>query len=325
MSEQSTVRLDDRVAVVTGAGNGLGREYALALAERGAAVVVNDLGTDVRGKEVRVGDHPADRVVEEIRMKGGRAVASKASCSTYEGGQSIIATALDAFGRIDILVHNAGFLRNRSFADMTEEQFRTVIDVHLMGAFYTAQPAFRAMMNSGYGRIVLIGSAAGEFGSYWQANYSAAKAGVVGFMNDIANEGAEHGILVNTVLPLATTRLGVEEDDWAPGFFDAAPAGWAQELLVPDHGRDFVASMVVWLASENCKGTQNVYSVAGGRFARVFTGVTHGWLSNFPQAASPEDIEANLAEIEDLGRFTAPKVLYGEFEAILQNRANART
>jgi NAD(P)-dependent dehydrogenase (short-subunit alcohol dehydrogenase family) len=324
MTGKSEIRFDGRVAIVTGAGNGLGRDYAKALALRGAKVVVNDFGTDVKGNPV-AGQAPADQVVSEIVDAGGIAVASKVNCATRDGSGALIDAAMSEFGRLDALVHNAGFIRNSPFEAMTDEQFDAVLEVHLGGAFHLAQAAFRVMRPKQYGRVVLIGSAAGLFGGMWQANYTAAKAGVVGLMNDVAHEGADHGILVNTVFPMALTRLGLEADDWPPDFFASQPEGWQSVIQVPYHGRDFVAPMVVWLASERCQSTQHIYSVSGGRFARVFTGVSQGWMSNFPEASSPEDIEANIGRIDDISAFTTPRNMQSEISDVVvaQRRALA--
>jgi NAD(P)-dependent dehydrogenase (short-subunit alcohol dehydrogenase family) len=195
------LRFDDRVAVVTGAGNGLGRAHALLLAERGARVVVNDLGGSVAGDGADAG--AAAAVVDEIRQRGGTAVASTDSVSSAAGGAAIVQTALDEFGRLDILINNAGILRDVTLHRMTAEQFESVIAVHLLGAFYVTQPAFVHMRERGYGRIVLTTSAAGLYGNFGQVNYSAAKMGLVGMAKSISLEGAKYDIRANVVAPVA--------------------------------------------------------------------------------------------------------------------------
>jgi len=194
-----------QVAIVTGGGNGIGRAHCLALAARGAKLVVNDLGASSSG--AGRASEAADRVVDEIRAAGGEAIPNYESVATREGGAAIIAAALKAFGRIDALVNNAGFLTDAPFDEMTDAQIDTIIDVHLKGAFYVSQPAFRAMKDAGYGRIVFTGSASGMFGHAWHASYGAAKAGMLGLMNVVALEGVPHGILANAIMPNAVTRI----------------------------------------------------------------------------------------------------------------------
>jgi 3-hydroxy-3-methylglutaryl CoA synthase/NAD(P)-dependent dehydrogenase (short-subunit alcohol dehydrogenase family)/putative sterol carrier protein len=246
------IRFDDQVAVVTGAGGGLGRSYALELARRGARVVVNDLGgaRDGSGASTSL----ADSVVEEITTAGGTAVASYDSVATLEGGQNIVQTALDNFGRIDILINNAGILRDKSFAKMTPEMWGAVLDVHLQGAFNVTHPAFKAMREQGYGRIVMTTSAAGLFGNFGQTNYSAAKLGIVGLMNTLKLEGEKYNIKVNTVAPLATTRLTE----------DVLPPDFAERL-----GPELVTPLVIYLCSQQCADTGLVLNAGMGFFSRA--------------------------------------------------------
>jgi NAD(P)-dependent dehydrogenase (short-subunit alcohol dehydrogenase family)/acyl dehydratase/putative sterol carrier protein len=246
------VMLDGQVAVVTGAGGGLGRSYALELARRGARVVVNDLGgaRDGSGASTSL----ADSVVEEITTAGGTAVASYDSVATLEGGQNIVQTALDNFGRIDILINNAGILRDKSFAKMTPEMWGAVLDVHLQGAFNVTHPAFKAMREQGYGRIVMTTSAAGLFGNFGQTNYSAAKLGIVGLMNTLKLEGEKYNIKVNTVAPLATTRLTE----------DVLPPDFAERL-----GPELVTPLVIYLCSQQCADTGLVLNAGMGFFSRA--------------------------------------------------------
>ncbi|MGF6479023.1 SDR family NAD(P)-dependent oxidoreductase [Paraburkholderia sp. JPY419] len=321
----STIRFDGRVAIVTGAGSGLGRDYAKALAARGAAVVVNDLGTDPRGNVLSdIGARSsALGVVEEIETAGGKAIACHESCATRAGGTAIVDAALNAFGRVDVLIHNAGFLRNAPFEELTDEQIRSIMDVHLMAAFYVGQPAWRAMQAAKYGRIVLTSSASAMFGSVWQANYGAAKAGLVGLMNSIGAEGEKYGIQVNALLPCGASRLGQGSDEWPADFHDGMPEDFA--LVAAGIRNEFVVPMAIWLASERCKANRALYTATGGRFARVFVGEADGWLSQHGRPPTPEDIERHLAEIDDTTHFDQPQSVWGEFESIISAyRAEAK-
>lgn len=315
-----TIRFDGRVAIVTGAGNGLGRDYALALATRGARVVVNDLGVDTRGKLLgEGGESPAEAVVREIRAAGGEAVACHASCATRQGGAAIVEAAMDAFGRTDILIHNAGFLRNAGFENLTDEQISSIMDVHLMAGFYVGQPAYTVMKQQGYGRILLTSSASGVFGTPWQANYAAAKMGLVGLVNVIALEGEEHGITANGLLPAGSGRLGrPESSDWPEDFSDKSNPDL--ELLFPAMQNAFVTPMVLWLVSERCLTTHSLYSATAGRFARVFIGASRGWMSDYDNPPSPEDIEKHSAEIDDANEFDIPASMFDEFGPIVEAR-----
>ena len=279
------IRFDGRVAIVTGAGGGLGRVYALELAKRGAKVVVNDVG-GARDGSGEGSQSPADKVVEEIKALGGEAVASYDSVATVEGGEAIVKKALDAFGGVDILINNAGILRDRSFAKMGAEDWEKVISVHLMGAYNVTRPAFVAMREKGYGRIVMTTSAAGLFGNFGQANYSAAKMGLVGLMNTLKLEGEKYGIKVNTVAPLAATRL--TEDVLPPDLF---------EKLKPE----YVAPMVLYLASEECPVTGRIFNAGMAYYGRV--GIVQGRgvvLSGDDKAPTPEEVAASIDKIKDM-------------------------
>ncbi len=296
----SDIRFDDRVVIITGAGGGLGRTYALETAKRGAKVVVNDLGgaSDGTGK----GSAMADKVVDEITAAGGTAVANYDSVATPEGGKGIIQTALDNFGTVDAVINNAGILRDKTFAKMTVDEINLVLDVHLRGAFYVTQPAFQVMKEKGYGRIVFTSSGAGIFGNFGQANYGAAKMGLVGMMHVLAVEGAKYNIKSNAIAPTAKTRM--TEDLLGP----------MAEFVAPET----VTPMVVYLSSEACDVTHEIYSIGGGRFARAFVGVTPGWFAGKGAAVSAEDVSSNLATIRDTAGHTIPANIGDELGLIMK-------
>ena len=252
------LRFDGRVAVVTGGGRGLGRSYALLLASQGAKVVVNDPGGSITGDGTDAG--PAEEVVREITATGGTAVASTESVATPEGGTAIIDTALDRYGRIDILVHNAGNVRPASLKEMTYDDFEAIVDVHLRGAFHVVRPAFPLMCDTGYGRIVLTSSIGGLYGNHEVANYAVAKAGVIGLSNVAAIEGAAHGVRSNVIVPAAVTRM-------ADGIDTSA---------YPPMGPELVAPVVGWLAHESCSVTGEMLVALAGRVARAVVCETPG-------------------------------------------------
>jgi NAD(P)-dependent dehydrogenase (short-subunit alcohol dehydrogenase family) len=226
----SEIRYDGKVAIITGAGGGLGKTYALMLASRGASVVVNDLGGAADG--TGAGTSMADSVVKEITEAGGQAVSNYDSVATPEGGEAICKTALDAFGRIDILVNNAGILRDKTFAKLEPQHLEAVLDVHLKGGFFVTQPAFRAMKENNYGRIVFASSGAGIFGNFGQTNYGAAKMGLVGLCNVLAVEGAKYNIKCNAIAPIAKTRLTEQllgrSSTWAAAATRASSWAWGR-------------------------------------------------------------------------------------------------
>ncbi len=285
---------DGKVAIITGAGGGLGREHALLLASRGALVVVNDLGGSVDGTGSDEG--AAAKVVKEIRDAGGEAVADTNSVATPEGGAAIVQTALDAFGRVDIVINNAGILRDKSFHNMTPDLVGPVLDVHLRGAFNVTQPAWSRMREQGYGRVISTSSAAGVFGNFGQANYGAAKMGLVGFTNVLAVEGAKYGIKANAIAPLALTRM-TEDIMGALG-----------DKLDPA----LVSPLVTYLAHESCEPSGRVFSVGGGRVAEVFIAETKGWAS---PTLTPEDVRDNWSAITDREGYAVPANL-GEETAL---------
>jgi NAD(P)-dependent dehydrogenase (short-subunit alcohol dehydrogenase family) len=277
---------DGKVAIITGAGGGLGRQHALLLAKRGALVVVNDLGGNIDGTG---GDaSAAQKVVDEIKAAGGEAVADHNSVATPEGGAAIVKTAVDTFGRVDIVINNAGILRDKSFHNMSPDLMNPVFDVHLKGAFHVTQPAWVLMREQGYGRIISTSSAAGIFG--------AAKLGLVGFTRVLAVEGAKYNIKANAIAPLALTRM--TED----------LMGALADKLDPAQ----VSPIVAWLAHEDCPVTGQVYSVGGGRVANVFFGETQGYTK---PGHSLEDVRDNWEAIMSQKDYFVPQNLAEETAA----------
>jgi len=274
-----------RVAIVTGAGGGLGRAYALELARRGAKVVVNDLG-GARDGSGKGSSTPAAQVVAEIEALGGQAVANYDNVATPEGGEAIVQSALEAFGTVDIVINNAGILRDKSFLKMEPENWQAVLDVHLNGAYHVTRPAFAVMKEKGYGRVVMTTSAAGLYGNFGQTNYSAAKMGLVGLMNTLKLEGAKYGIKVNTVAPLAASRL--TEDVMPPDIFEKAKP-------------EFVVPMTLYLSSEECPVSGNIYNAGMGFFNRaaVVTG-PGAVVADGEKVPSVEAVAAALDKIADL-------------------------
>lgn len=252
------LRFDDRVAVITGAGRGLGRAYALLLASKGAKVVVNDNGSSLGGDGADIG--VADEVVQEIKAVGGEAVACTESVATAEGGQAIISSALETYGRIDVLIHNAGNNRYGSLTEMTYEDFNAVLDVHLRGAFHVVRPAFPHMSKAGYGRVVLTSSIGGLYGNHQVANYAASKAGMIGLSNVVALEGADSGVQSNVIVPAAITRM-------AEGIDTSAYPPMEPELTAPAVG---------WLAHESCTISGEMLVSIAGRVARAYIAETPG-------------------------------------------------
>ncbi|MGH2785924.1 MAG: SDR family NAD(P)-dependent oxidoreductase [Actinomycetota bacterium] len=283
------VRFDGKVAIVTGAGGGLGRQHALLLASRGAAVVINDLGGNPDG--TGAGTTPADQVVKEIADAGGQAIANYDSVTTPEGGEAIVKAALDAFGQVDIVINNAGILRDKSFVKLPPADTEAVLDVHLKGAFFVSQPAFRFMKErGGYGRFIFTASAAGIFGNFGQANYGAAKMGLVGLSNVLAQEGSKYNILSNVIAPIAQTRLLGDL------------LGPLAEKLEPSQ----VSGLVAYLCSEDSTLTHEIFSVGGGRVARIFVGLTPGWFGGAGSVPTPEDVRDHLDEIRETNGFIIP-------------------
>ena len=276
-----------------------GKAYALELGSRGAKVVVNDLGGSVDGSGSA--SSPADDVVNEIIKNGGEAIANYDSVATKEGGESIVQSALDNFGTVDAVINNAGILRDKSFANMSEDELSLILDVHLKGTFFVSQPAFKVMKENNYGRIVNVASPSGLFGNFGQSNYGAAKMGIVGLTNVLSIEGAKYNIKVNVIAPTAYTRM-------------------TEALLPEDVGKLFsaelVTPMVVYLASEACEPTHEIFGVAAGRFARIGI-ITHNGYVN--TSATAEDISENIEEIRTIKDGTYP--LSNEDELMIIQKA----
>jgi len=286
------MRFDGRVAIITGAGGGLGRAHALELARRGASVVVNDLGGAVDGSGASTS--AAQRVVEEITAAGGTAVANGDSVATAEGGEAIVRAAVTAFGRVDVVVNNAGILRDKAFHKMDAAMVDAVLDVHLKGAFFVSLPAFRLMREQGYGRIISTSSASGLFGNFGQANYGAAKAGLAGLTRVLSIEGEGRGIKVNAIAPIANTRMTQDL------------LGELAERVQPET----VSPLVAYLAHEDCAVNGHVYSVAGGRVARIVVAETDGVVLGENTAEAVRD---RIDAVDDVtGTFHLPTSLDDE-------------
>lgn len=284
---------DGRVAIITGAGGGLGRQHALLLAKRGALIVVNDLGGAVDGTGSDKG--AAERVVDEIKALGGEAVADTNSVATPEGGAAIVQTAIDAFGKVDIVINNAGILRDKAFHNMEPELMNPVFDVHLKGAFHVTRPAFVKMKEQGYGRIVSTSSAAGIFGNFGQTNYGAAKMGLVGFTRVLAVEGAKSNIKANAIAPLALTRMT-----------ENITTGAMAEKILPE----LVSPIAAYLSHESCEATGRIFSVGGGRVAEVFIGETQGY---YKADLTVDDVAEHFATITDRTDYQVPSNIADEF------------
>jgi NAD(P)-dependent dehydrogenase (short-subunit alcohol dehydrogenase family) len=300
------IDFNEQVAIVTGAGRGLGRLYALELARRGAAVVVNDLGGSMHGDGADTS--VADAVVDEIERAGGTAVASHHSVDTPDGGEAIVNTAVEHFGRLDAVVSNAGIFNSVPFDQLTPDQWRRMLSVHLDGGFYLSQPAYRQMKTAGYGRFVFISSSGGMFGQPLEAHYAAAKAGLVGLANVIAIEGAEHGISANTVLPFGFSRMVTE----TVGDPKALEETGFLKLIQPE----LVVPIVVFLASRACAFTHQNYSACAGRFSRVFVGLGEGWLAEPGSNPTADDVAAHLSEVSATEPFTVPGSIFEEVFAV---------
>ncbi|MGO9071775.1 SDR family NAD(P)-dependent oxidoreductase [Mycobacterium sp.] len=300
------IDFNGQVAIVTGAGRGLGRLYALELARRGAAVVVNDLGGSMHGDGADTSI--ADAVVDEIERAGGVAVASHDSVDSPDGGEAIVRTAVERFGRLDAVVSNAGIFNSVPFDELSHHDWRRMLSVHLDGGFYVSQPAYRQMKSAGYGRFVFISSSGGMFGQPLEAHYAAAKAGLVGLANVISIEGAEHGISANTVLPFGFSRMVTE----TVGDPKALEETGFLKLIQPE----LVVPIVVFLASRACEFTHQNYSACAGRFSRVFVGLGEGWLAEPGTNPTADDVAAHLSEVSATEPFTVPGSIFEEVFAV---------
>ena len=314
----SNITFQGRVAIITGAGNGLGRTYALDLARRGAAVVVNDIGKE-----------SADQVVAEIKAAGGKAVANYDSVATRTGADANVATAMDNFKRVDIVINNAGNQANARFEDMSDGEFESVLAVHLKGAFALSQTAYKVMMKQAYGRFLFTSSASGIFGHFIRTNYASAKAGLMGLMHAVYLEGARYNITSNALLPVASsanTKLGKVPPNVIWPDWDARMPEKQSEMahlagfMSPDH----VTGMATYLVSEDCKSSGGMYSAAGGRFSRVFIGAAPGWLTPTNAPAAAEDIRAHFAEIENREGYEVYPSLTDEMLSVCRRRKAAK-
>lgn len=301
----SEINFDGAVAIVTGGGRGIGKGHCLELARRGARVVVND-----------VSPADADAVVAEIEEAGGTAVSSYDSVGIVGGARGIAAKAISAFGTIDALVNNAGIMRNGMIEDVTDEELGEVLDVNLRGSYLVTQACWPTMKEKGFGRIVMTSSAGGLFAMQGEANYAASKGGVYGLCRALSVEGKPHGILVNTLLPMATTSLTAS--DPVPGHAERYPA-WAGEVLKPKRTVEAVSPFVALMLSRGWALTGEAFSVGFGRYARVFVGETAGWIGDEPVAVTAEELAEHLDEIRSLDDFAAPADIYEEIEFIARN------
>ncbi len=298
------LRFDDQVAVITGAGGGLGKEYALLLASRGARVVVNDIGGSVTGDGSDT--TAAEAAATEIRDLGGQAVADSHSVTSPEGGQAVIDTALRTWGRVDVVINNAGIVRDAPFEEMTADRLEPLLDVHLRGAFYVTRPAWKVMREQGYGRILNTTSAAGILGATGMSNYGSAKTGLIGLTRVLAAEGADRDIKVNAIAPIAYTRMLAHSVDGAAQPDDASAQAVLDELVGQYLQRldpALVAPVAAFLIHRDCPVSGEIYTVGAGHVSRFFIGRTKGFYS---PGLSIEDVRDHLAEIRDEAGYTVP-------------------
>jgi NAD(P)-dependent dehydrogenase (short-subunit alcohol dehydrogenase family) len=280
-----TIRFEGRVAVITGAGNGLGRAHAVMLAERGAAVVINDVGGAVDGSGTSTS--AADRAVADIVSAGGTAIANYDSVADPAGAERMIAAAVERFGKVDILVNNAGILRDKTFAKMPLEDFRQVMEIHLMGSVHCTRAAWPHMKEQKYGRVVMTSSGAGLYGNFGQSNYGTAKMALVGLMNVLKLEGARDGILVNTVAPIAATRM---------------TAALMPPHALPHLKSEFVSAMVAYFCSDDCQVSGEIVSAGAGYFAKAQMVEAAGVFLDTDEPADPDRVAALFGQISDMSR-----------------------
>jgi NAD(P)-dependent dehydrogenase (short-subunit alcohol dehydrogenase family) len=278
------IRFDGKAAIVTGSGAGIGRTYALELARRGAMVVINDLGANLDGSGTS--SSAADAVVDEIKKAGGKAVANYDSVATAAGGENMVKTAVDTFGKIDIVINNAGIVRDKSFVKMAEEEWDMVLSVHLKGSYNVTKAAWPIMREQNYGRVVFTSSGVGLYGNFGQANYAAAKMGMIGLMNTLRIEGAKNNILINAIAPNAASRM--TKNIMPPQLF---------ERLKPD----FIAPLVAYLCSDQCKDSGMIFNCMGGWYSRTAIMCTNGvLLGDGKRDISAEEIMDNWGKITSL-------------------------
>jgi NAD(P)-dependent dehydrogenase (short-subunit alcohol dehydrogenase family) len=294
----------DQSVVVTGAGRGLGRLFALELARRGAGVVVNDLGGSMHGEGSD--DSVAMQVVREIQDAGGAAVASHDSVADQGGAAAIVRTAVEHFGRLDAIVSNAGIFGTVPFEDISAEEWRRMMSVHVDGGFYLTQESFRVMKEQGYGRIVLVASSAGAFGQRLSAHYAAAKSALIGLSNTVAIEGAPYGIACNTLLPFGFSRM-VSETVADPAMLEMLKNAIRPELVVP---------MAVFLASRECGLTHRNLTAGGGGYSRAFMGLSDGWFAGLGAQPSADDVATHIEEVTATGDFIVPEAIDDEMSKI---------
>jgi NAD(P)-dependent dehydrogenase (short-subunit alcohol dehydrogenase family) len=302
------MRFDEQVAVITGAGGGLGKQYALLLASRGARVVVNDTGGSVTGTGSNT--DAALAAAEEIRRQGGEAVADTNSVTSPQGGQAIIDSALRSWGRVDIVINNAGIVSDAPFEDVTADRLAPLLDVHLKGAFYVTRPAWKAMREQRYGRILNTCSAAGILGAEQMSNYGAAKTGLIGLTRVLATEGADHDIKVNAIAPIAYTRMLAHSIDGATGQLAVENNASAQAVLddlvaqyLQKLDPALVAPVAAFLTHRDCPVSGEIYTVGAGHVARFFIGRTKGFYS---PALSVEAVRDHFDEIRADTDYTVP-------------------
>ena len=311
-----TVSFAGQVAVVTGAGGGLGRAYSLEIARRGGMVVVNDLGGSTSGEPGSTSTAFADRVVEEILAAGGKALANYDSVATAEGGAAIVDAALSRFGRIDAVIANAGTIRYGPFEDQTLDDLNALLGVHVGGSWNVIQPAWRHMKAQGYGRVVLTTSSGGMLGNAMLAAYGAAKGGVMGLMHGLAEAGAPHGILCNAIMPNAMSRMTstiqpseLGENPWSASlgqYFDPA----------------FTVGLAIYLASNSCRTWHGIYSALGGRVARMVVGACQGYVGD--DTVDPDVIAAHWGLIRDeAGGIEVPANNADEFRIVAERKGLA--
>jgi NAD(P)-dependent dehydrogenase (short-subunit alcohol dehydrogenase family) len=290
-----------QAAIVTGAGRGLGRSHALDLARRGAAVVVNDIQGDL-----------AETVTQEINQAGGRAVACHASVATAEGAQRVVDTAVSEFGKVDVLVNNAGVIHTGYFNDLSDEDIDTVLDVHVRAAFRTSQLVWPLMTERNYGRIVMTCSASGMFSHQGLSNYAAGKAGLYGLTKALAFEGMERGIKVNAILPMAMTEGALSSN--IPDMLEYTARYTRKPVEVDEWrwGPPTITALVTYLCSTVCDYTGEAFSAVHGRYARVFVGVADGWIAPDQASITAENVAAHMGEIRDLSNHSVPMWLFEE-------------